>query len=240
MLTSLVLFFVFFAITFAAMSYGPGMAKAIARRYNRNPDYTYSPTIKRRCEAALFWAVAAMWLSPLYYEYPVKEARVVTFKNGAPVVHRFGTFCLEFVGHCVNVPSGRVGVVDNVTSLTENPKVRKIGYVVAAEVVSLERYYSNEARKRARTAYGDIPKPEENLATNSDFDNGDGAWAHVAKAVSYHMFRFKSEHSKDLSAFDNPLDPAQNERLRALLEGYLNPRLESDGIKVRFERFTVE
>ena len=185
--------------------------------------------------------IMAAWLSPLYYEFPnYGQSHVVSFEDGAAVEHPFGAFCWEFGDRCINVPN-RVLINAGVTSLTSNPKVRRIGYVVKAEIVWPERFYAAESRRKtAAWTSGGHEESRHEYTMQEDYRPSNSGSAEVAKVVLNELFKFNSAHSTELAEFDNPLDVRQNNRFGQMLLRAIAPPLAQEGLRVTFERFTIE
>ena len=191
-------------------------------------------TSKYKVRASLAIAVlAAGVFSPLYYEYSNwPDSVVVTFKNGQVVRHPHGMFCVK---GCTNLFTGSVVINGSVFALTENPKVRQVGFYVSARIIDEGKYFNSSIPKHDMASDSD-----SKYLLNQDYTYIVSDQKEIAKIVSSKLFDFKSRHSKELVLFDNPLDEAQNQRLKELIEPAINPLLEPYGIAIKFKRFTVE
>ncbi|MBI4049605.1 MAG: hypothetical protein HY395_02195 [Candidatus Doudnabacteria bacterium] len=220
------------------MAIAIGARNALIRRLNSNKSAT-------AVTAITIAAITAAVFSPLYYEFPaIGDSSVMSFENGVAIEHPFGTFCWN---RCINVPD-TVLVKAGVTSLTFNPKVRKINYEVSVEIFWPERFYRHESRQKlsAWSSEWRLPisscnnGPWQAYKMDDDYRKSDCGSAEVAKVVLNQLFKFNAAHSAELVGFDNPLDPEQNRRLGEMLEGAIGPALAEEGLRVTFERFTVE
>lgn len=201
------------------------------------PRYGAKATTKQQfwCAAAVT-VLAAGIFSPLYFEYSNYPFSVpVTFKNGSVVRHPYGVFC---VTGCGNLLVESVKVTGNVFALTENPKVRRVGFYVSARVVDADKFFVAPIPKHFASTT--TPPPHGYYPLNMDYGYIENDSKEVAKLVSAKLFDFKSQYSKDLVTFDNPLDEQQNQRMKRLFESVVNPELEPYGIAITLDRFTVD
>lgn len=166
---------------------------------------------------------ALLIFSPLYLEFPSWSDRLYLREPDGTLVERpWGGWDWGKVH--VRLPSKKeeLGeVTSSVSPITTNPKVRRFTYVLRGEVVDPGRYFSKE--RRQVSVGGDTIANKE-----------------VHMALSYLTYEFNNSQSVALSEFYNPREPAQFKRFRALIEGYFNPRLEKDGIRVIVKSFDVE
>lgn len=178
--------------------------------------------------------------SPLYYEYPnYGLSKVVTFDGDKVIEHPFGTFVSEFSNDYSNVPIGTSLIRSGATFTTENPKVRHLQYLVAAEIVDMEAFFKERHRRH---------NPGDNKENNASYvDTKDlvaGACTTVKEEivdlVAYQLVEFNNHFSKQLAQFYNPLDHAQQREFQALLTAYLNAGLAKDGIMVKAQSFIIE
>lgn len=96
-----------------------------------------------------FLVLVGFLCSPFYYEFPKRDAEIVTVSNGDLKIHRFGTFCWEFGSRCIHLPvrqaqiSGK-GEFHDVFSRTD----RQVNYGLTVTVTSPERYVNSSLPKQ--------------------------------------------------------------------------------------------
>lgn len=177
--------------------------------------------------------------SPLYYEFPGGQgsSSVVAFHGREVTPRPFGMFAWEFGGGYANMPTSLQVIGSAVSVVTDNPKVRKVSYVVAAEITSPEKFYSEASGRR------DLPacySGGDGVAKATTDLRGHCIEVEIRRLVSFHLYRFNADKSKELLPFDNPLDRGQVIKMKQLLEGYLNPRLGDQGLAASFQGFGVD
>jgi len=184
------------------------------------------------------WAVTVVSviiiLSPLYYEFPaLGYSQVITFNEDNSVnYHPFGTFCLEGSDSYVNMPYN-IDMTSSISPLTDNPKVRPLKYKVSVSVGTPKVFYSVFQRRSIPGRWGG-GELEINGSGMFSIDN------EIYRVVEYWLFEFNEENSKILSKFYNPLDDKQISELKELVENWVNPKLEKDGLVVEFKNFKIE
>ncbi len=101
--------------------------------------------------------------------------------------------------------------------ITNNPKVRDLNYSVTIEL---------EGTSEAALLW---TKSME----SSRADNG-RVW------LKYHLNEFSETYSRELSVLYNPLDANQQTAFRALLETFMQPRLQNTGARITESRFYLK
>ena len=92
-----------------------------------------------------------------------------------------------------------MNISSSVRPITENPKVRKLTYVIRVEIDP--RHYFDDSQNS---------EEKENKAVSA------------AKKIKYWLYEFNNENSKKLAEFYNPLDPWQVSQLSVMVRSYLN------------------
>ena len=186
--------------------------------------------------AVTFIVVCLVLISPIYYEFPGSYT-VVSFRNGKAITHPFGMFVWE-TGRYVNMPTTPLFLDSAVNIVTDNPKVRKVSYSVSAQITSPEKFYSETSgRKTLGACFGSVVT---RMKVQEVSTSHRCAETEIQRQVAYQLYRFNADKSKELALLDNPLDGSQVEEMKRLVEGYLNPRLEVEGITATFYHFSVD
>ncbi len=173
-----------------------------------------------------FIALSLIGTSPMYCEFAhiLHSTDVITFdENGKPVVHQWGAFVGE-LGEYSHMPIGRVFEINEearqVNPHTKNPQTRAIRYNLRAHIVDLTLFYTfNDERKKTRSPL---------LVTRS-----------VQEAVEYWLYEFNELHHSGLAIFHNPRDEEQVQQLVLFIEEWVNPKLESQGIRIEVTGFSL-
>lgn len=195
-----------------------------------------------------FWSriglVTAMTVLPLagfsaslYYEFPGNTYAVATYVEHIGVVqHPNGLFAWEFDSRVFHAPTiGAVSIRAGVTPITDNPKVRHVSYWVAARISSPDRFFL-EPNRRLIYAWNhngsyDLVWVGAKPVAVSDV---------IAQLVGSKLYEFNDQHSRELAAFYNPLDPTQLRDLKKLMEPWLADHLAGTGIAVQVTGFSIE
>lgn len=196
--------------------------------------------------------VIVLFLSPLYYEFPSVDATVVTFDGGRVVKHLYGTLCWEFSNTWANMPD-ETRISGVVVPITDNPKARRIVYNVTLTFSAPEKFYmptkhssghysTNRSKVTPNTGtdYRYQFKLKHDAFKDFILGNGEGVYAEMAQLAYFQLYEFNNFCSKQVAEFYNPLNQEQNKKFKELLEGYVNPRLEPNGLKIIFEDFEVQ
>ncbi|MDO8618214.1 MAG: hypothetical protein Q7N87_05015 [Candidatus Uhrbacteria bacterium] len=144
-------------------------------------------------------------LSPLYVEYALRNesTHVVSFNGDGKIEHvsRWAVFCWN---KCFSVQRSGIVAKATVQLITDNPKARRLSYQVEFEVTDFQRLLSSGEIPRT------LPIGDEEVNKTS-----------ILRLVRYHLYEFNNTFSKELGSIYNPLDPAQHQRLQAMLRDYL-------------------
>lgn len=127
-------------------------------------------------------------------------------------VHPSGKF-VHRCRHCIAVP-WKDALHEEVTPITQNPKARRIAFIVEAEIFDHTLYF----RDRAPMAKGTVESPEDRQR-----------FQHI---VLYELKEFTNEYSTDLAPFHNQYDEDETQRLDALIRAHMNPRLAPKGVRI--------
>lgn len=170
----------------------------------------------------LFAGILSMVFMAFYTESgtPLQPA-IKLDQNGRVVdVSRFLVLC---VSNCTNVPRS-IRVSSRVFPITDNPKVRRIGYQITVEGKDWQKFFD----------------------TIGDKESWDGESANsiaMEERVRFLLYEFNNAHSKELANFYNPLDPKQVVDLQALLAYFLNTpeTLGRNGLEmIKLDSFSVD
>jgi hypothetical protein len=187
--------------------------------------------------------LALIVTSPLYYEFPDRDSIFVISEDGNinKLPDGSGVFCWErWSDKCFRGP-GSVQVQSSVAVVTPNPKVRNIHITVSAEITNPSLFFSGN--RRQLTGWMNCGK-QNYFPINTDFQERQNrqkscADVEIGRILSYHMYDFLNDMSKDLSAFSNPLDSNQQSQVGLLVKKYLNPRLAQTGLLVNSVAFSL-
>lgn len=177
-------------------------------------------------------------LSPLYYEFPDVSTTVVTFeKNGEARTHPYGFFCWEW-GKFSNMPTDPIVMHSAVTTLTDNPKIRRVVCKVSGTIVDPSKFYRDPSRRKSQGFSGsDYYTDLVHITFDSQFDDVAGE---VMRAMAPHLYRFNSSHSRELATLDNPFDADQQAMAKKLFEPTAQAIEAMEGIRATLEGFALE
>lgn len=198
---------------------------------------TKKPWVKTCARYTILIFFVAIFLSPIYYEFPGSDSTVVTFNGTKVIKHPFGTFCWEW-SEFSNLHTGTIGVSSGVTFLTENPKVRHLEYKVSSQISDPEVFYRNKGR-RIHSSEMDSDSAGKDTRTFT-YSSGYSVKTEAQALIASQLFEFNNRFSKQLVKFYNPLDVSQQKEFRSLIEPWLNAQLAKDGITVAAGNFSIE
>lgn len=198
--------------------------KILDRKKCRNAEAEKTPIGKliRRINMGLGLTFLVVLASPLFYEYPglLSGKKPITFQNDQIVYHSYG--CLEWPWQSTPSLGSREATTvlfgdQAVTSLmTDNPKVRKLKYLVKFNLSDPVKYF------RA---------PERRSAWHNQLD--------LQNRLIYQLYEFNDKRSSELVKFYNPESADQQLSFKEMVKQFLDPVFAEDGVEVLSASFSL-
>ena len=192
----------------------------------------------------------ALIASPLYYEFPnTGFSRIATFEDdGSIKYHPYGMFSFESSGSYTNVPFKKIHVLvrENYHSSDESgtysivysfdQRKKILEYEVIIYIINPEKFYRVKEHRIVPTYRLDWFKNPFKVWEAWEYTEKKNVYQAMASLGAQKLLEFNEENKKIIERYFN-LSEDYQKKFGSMIEEWINPKLEKEGLKITFKEF---